>query len=330
MFTRVLGKNSLTVSAMGLGCWAIGGPWTKNGIHLGWGNINDDESIRAIHRAFDLGINFFDTAPNYGAGHSERILGQAFSDRRSKVIIATKFGTHIDEDARQVKEYAGHPELMSNIRQDCEASLRRLQTDTIDLYQFHMGTYPLTQAIEVRHLLEELVSEGKIRFYGWSTDDLECANLFAEGEHCVTIQHRLNVLLDAPEMLAVCEDWDVASIIRGPLGRGLLTGKYTKDTTFPENDNRHREKFRDQWTIPILARLDDIRDVLTSGGRTLAQGALGWIWARSVHTIPIPGFKTINQVEENAGALKFGPLSIKEMGQIDQILDPESINKDLR
>ena len=321
ILTRSLSKSCVTISAMGLGCWAIGGPWTIRGTQVGWGNVHDDESIRAIHRALDLGINFFDTAPNYGTGHSEQILGRAIAERRNKVVIATKFGPLINEETRDVRGYSDHNELMSKIRQDCEESLRRLRTDYVDLYQFHLNNYPLTQAAEVRDVLEELVSEGKIRFYGWSTDNPECARLFAEGKHCVAIQHRLNVIQDASEILTVCEEFDLASINRGPLGRGLLTGKYTKDTMFPENDNRHREKFWLQWLVPILERLDDIRDILTSGGRTLAQGALGWIWARSAHTIPIPGFKTVAQIEENVGALEFGLLSDEQMRQIDQLLD---------
>ena len=320
MITRSLGNNFININGMGLGTWAIGGPWTKNGSQLGWGNIDDRESIRSLHRALDLGVNFFDTAPNYGAGHSEKILGQAFADRRDEVIIATKFGTLIHEGDRKVSEYPDHQELLTKIRQDCEASLRRLETDYIDLYQFHMGVYPLAEAVEVRHILEELVAEGKIRGYGWSTDDLDCAQTFAEGENCVAIQHNLNVLMDAPEMLEVCEEYNLASINRGPLGRGLLTGKYKVDSKFPENDNRHRDKFHDQWAVPILERLDDLREVLTSGGRTLTQGALGWIWARNPRTISIPGFKTVDQVEENINAIKFGPLSEEEMRQIDQIL----------
>jgi len=121
-------------------------------------------------------------------------------------------------------------------------------------------------------------------------------------------------------MLEICEEYNLASINRGPLGRGLLTGKYQVDSKFPDNDNRHRDKFHDQWAVPILERLDDLREVLTSGGRTLTQGALGWIWARNPRTIPIPGFKTVDQVEENINAIKFGPLSKEEMRQINQIL----------
>jgi len=329
MLARRLGKSGIKVSAMGLGCWAIGGPWTFEGDPAGWGKVDDDESIRAIHRALDLGINFFDTAANYGCGHSERILGWAIAGKREKAVIATKFGYSVDEATRNVTHY-GDPvsgDVVSRVRQDCEASLRRLNTDYIDLYQFHVGYYSPVKAAEVRDALEELVAEGKIRFYGWSTDNPEGARVFAEGEHCVAIQHRLNVIQDAPEMLAVCDEFDQGSINRGPLGRGLLTGKYNIDAEFSKNDHRCSDYFRDEWLAPILGKLDAVREVLTSDGRTLAQGALAWIWARSERTIPIPGFRTVAQVEENMGALEFGPLGVEQMRQIDEILGREPVKE---
>ena len=232
MFFRNLGKSGIKVSAMGLGCWAIGGPWTIDNVPLGWGDVDDDQSIYSLKIALDSGITFFDTAPNYGAGHSEYLLGKAFSGRREEVVIATKFGTIIHEKEKEVEFYQEHNNLLKKIRQDCESSLRRLQTDYIDLFQFHLGTYPFPEAEEVRQVLEELVSEGKIRFYGWSTDDLACARIFVEGNNCIAIQHRLNILKDAPEMLSLCGEFDLASINRGPLGRGLLTGKYDKSSIF--------------------------------------------------------------------------------------------------
>jgi aryl-alcohol dehydrogenase-like predicted oxidoreductase len=148
MEKRILGRSGIEVSPMGMGCWAIGGPWSivQDGEPLpaGWGQVDDVESIRSIHRALDLGITFFDTAANYGCGHSERILGQAISDRRDQVVIATKFGHIIDE---QTKVMHGDDALVvGNIRTDCEASLRRLNTDYIDLYQFHEGQFDLCRS----------------------------------------------------------------------------------------------------------------------------------------------------------------------------------------
>src|SRR5688500_11726870 len=214
MFKRRLGRSNLEISAMGLGCWAIGGRWdwleadgskSPNGL----GQVDDAESIRGIQYALDAGINFFDTAANYGCGHSERILGQALADRRDKVILATKFGYVVDEKNRHVSETE---DVVHRIPQECEDSLRRLQTDYIDLYQFHVNEYPSEKAAEVRDVLETLVDEGKIRWYGWSTDHPEGARVFAQGEHCTAIQHVLNMSYDTPQMLAVCEEQDQASI----------------------------------------------------------------------------------------------------------------------
>ncbi len=188
-------------------------------------------SIRAIHYALDAGINFFDTAANYGCGHSERILSEGVAGRRDQVIIATKFGYIVDEDNRIVTEEAG--DVVSRIRQECEASLRRLQTDYIDLYQFHRNDYPPEQAAEVRDVLESLVDEGKIRWYGWSTDHVEGARVFAQGAHCTAIQHVLNMQYDVPQMLAVCEEYDQASINRTCLGHGHADGQVRSRYNIP-------------------------------------------------------------------------------------------------
>jgi aryl-alcohol dehydrogenase-like predicted oxidoreductase len=323
MFTRNLGKSSIEVSALGLGCWAIGGPWTMNGEHpAGWGEVDDAESVQAIHYALDHGINFFDTAANYGAGHSERILGRALTGRRDQVIIATKFGYRVDEDAKDVTHY-GDPRqgnVATHIRQDCENSLRRLDTDVIDLFQFHVGYYLPEKVGQILALLEDLVAEGKIRYYGWSTDNPEGARVFSQGEHCIAIQHDLTVVRDAPALIQLCQEENLASINRSPLGRGLLTGKYTRKSTFPENDIRSRSDFTERWAEPVLDKLDAVRDILTGHDRTLAQGALCWIWARSPVTIPIPGFRNVAQLKENIAALDHGPLDEEDREAIDELL----------
>ena len=130
-FTRKLGRSGIEVSALGLGCWAVGGPWNFNGSPAGWSEGDDAESLRAIHCALDMGVNFFDTAANYGAGHSERLLAQAFKDRRDQVVIATKFGYLVDEAAKEVVHYDAKEEnsdVASRLRADVEASLKRLDT----------------------------------------------------------------------------------------------------------------------------------------------------------------------------------------------------------
>ncbi|RPI96335.1 MAG: aldo/keto reductase, partial [Chloroflexi bacterium] len=316
-FQRTLGRSGLRVSAMGLGCWAIGGPWRWLDGQGGWGDVNDEDSVRAIHRALDLGINFFDTAANYGAGHSERMLARALAGKRDQVVIATKFGFHVDEAEKHVT-FRTDDHLL-HVRLECEASLRRLNTDVIDLYQLHVWDYPVEQVPAMLELLESLVKDGKIRYYGWSTDSVEGARLFAEGKHCVAIQHDLNVVLDAPDMLKLCEEVNLASVNRSPLARGALSGKYAKGAIFPQNDVRNDQWSREHFFAPTLDQLDKIRAILTSNGRTLVQGALAWIWARSEKTIPIPGFKTLAQVEENVKAMEFGPLTPDQMKEINTI-----------
>jgi aryl-alcohol dehydrogenase-like predicted oxidoreductase len=324
-FIRKMGRSGIEVSAMGLGCWAIGGPFWAGDTPIGWGEVDDNESIQAIHRALDLGITFFDTADVYGAGHSERVLARALVGQRDKVVIATKFGHTFDETTRQVSGVKASPEY---IRRACEASLRRLDTDYIDLYQFHLNDYDPAKAGEVRDVLELLVTEGKIRSYGWSTDFPERARVFAQGPYCTTVQHQMNVLDDAGPMVALCEQLNLASINRGPLAMGLLTGKYQHDTQLKANDVRGARSpdwmkyFKDGRPNPEwFQKREAIGEILTSNDRTLAQGALAWLWARSEQTVPIPGFRTVAQVEENCAAMQFGPLTPDQMNEIDALLE---------
>jgi len=321
---RTLGRSKIEVSALGAGCWAIGGPFWAGATPLGWGEVDDAESTRALQKAFDLGVTFFDTANVYGAGHSERVVGKALAKVRGRVVIATKFNAVFDEATKQV---SGADTTPAGIRKACEDSLRRLGTDWIDLYQFHDNGFPAADAVPVRETLEALVSEGKIRAYGWSTDFADRAAVFAQGKHCASVQLQLNVLDDNPAVIELCETQNLAAINRGPLAMGLLTGKYNADTQPAIDDVRgaaspewmkyfHEGKPNTEW----LRRMESVREVLTSEGRTLAQGALAWLWARSSMTIPIPGFRTAAQVTENAGAMDKGPLTQAQMTSIAQIL----------
>ncbi|KAA3657791.1 MAG: aldo/keto reductase [Chloroflexi bacterium] len=321
---RKLGRSDIEISAMGMGCWAIGGPFWADETPLGWGEVDDNESIRAIHTCLDLGVNFFDTANIYGTGHSERVLARAFENRRDQVVIATKFGAVFDEETRQA---TGGDASSEGIRKACEDSLRRLNTDYIDLYQFHFNDHPVAEAGEVRDTLEALVKEGKIRTYGWSTDFPDRARFFAEGANCSTIQLEMNVIDENPEVIAICEEFNLAAINRGPLAMGLLTGKYKPGTKLGADDVRGTQSpewmkyFKDGEPTPEwIDKVTVIRDILVSDGRTLAQGALAWLWARSEKTIPIPGIRTVAQAEENCKAMAFGPLKPDQIREIDTIL----------
>lgn len=332
---RILGRSGIEVAAAGMGCWAIGGPWNFQGSPAGWGEVDDQESIRAIHAALDAGANFFDTAANYGCGHSERLLGQALAGRRDQAVIATKFGYDVDEEAKEVVPY-GEPEetadIAGHLRQDCEASLRRLNTDYIDVYQLHAWGYDVEKSQQIRDILEELVAEGKIRTYGWSTDRVDAVASFAEGPNCGVVQQELNVFLGNLELLRLCEELDLGSLNRAPLGMGILTGKFTPDSRFSGSDVRAVpdmwfDGFADGGVNPEwLSKLESVREVLTSNGRTLAQGSLAWIWGASPLTVPIPGFKSVTQVQENAGAMAFGPLTPSQMLEIDNILGREPVS----
>jgi aryl-alcohol dehydrogenase-like predicted oxidoreductase len=315
--TRTLGRSGRSVSPIGFGCWAIGGPAFRDGNPTGWGKVDDDESVAAIHAALDAGMTFFDTANGYGAGHSERVVGRALAGRWDDVVIATKFGNLFDDATKQA---IGRDASPASVRQQCDQSLARLGTDAIDLYQFHLGDYDPVRAEEVVATLDDLVAAGKIRSFGWSTDDPERAKVFARSPNCTAIQLHANVIDDNPAMVDLLEAENLAGINRGPLAKGVLTGKFTRSSTFAEDDIRSRGFDFDGREGRTLDALDQIRDVLTSGGRTLAQGALCWLLARSSTFVPIPGIRTVAQAQENAGAIGHGPLSDAEMGEIQTAL----------
>ena len=325
---RKVGRSGIEVSALGMGCWAIGGPWTMGGGPAGWSTVDTDESMRAIHCALDMGVTLFDTAANYGAGFSESLLGKAFKGRRDKVVIATKFGYEVNEAARAVNHYDAEEndsDVAARLQSDVEASLRRLDTDVIDIYLLHVWGLSIERALAARTVLDDLVKQGKIRTYGWSTDRTDAIEAFSTAPNCSVVEQQLSVLDGNAELLALCEARNLASMNRGPLAMGLLSGKFAPDTTFAKDDFRSQAAwhpgFKDgKPTQAWLDQLASIRDVLTSDGRTLVQGALCWILGRSPNTLPIPGFKTVAQVEENCKALQFGPMPADQMAEIDRIL----------
>jgi aryl-alcohol dehydrogenase-like predicted oxidoreductase len=322
MFQRDLGtRTGIQVSALGLGCWAIGGPWTSNGMPAGWGEVDDDESIRAIRRALELGVTLFDTADVYGCGHSERVLGRALAGRRDEAVIVTKVGNVFDE---QMRTAGGSDVSPSYLRRACDASLRRLGTDRIDVYLIHDGIAGPEEVPAVIEVLEELVEAGKLRWYGSSMSEPAIVRAMAEGPHMVAAQHELSVLRGELEALDVATALGLASLNRTPLAMGLLSGRYRPDALPAADDVRRNapwwdffdEDAMERW----LERIAEARAELTADGRSLVQGALGWIWGRSPATIPLPGFRTVAQVEENAAAMDHGPLPAQRMERIQAML----------
>ena len=318
---RLAGRD---VQPFGLGCWAIGGPAFAGDQPIGWGEVDDAESIRAIRRAVELGVTVFDTAAVYGCGHSERVLGEALAGMIGDVVVITKFGYAFDEATRQVIGPVRDP-TPDSIRGECEGSLRRLGADVIDVYLCHPSELPTGQAADVVGALDDLVAAGLIRSHGWSTDDPAGVAIFAASPHGTVVEHEMNVLHDAPAMVRLCTERNLDELVRTPLGMGVLTGKYGAGMRFAADDVR-----RDYHWNPLLAdgapapealdQLDAVRSILTEDGRTLAQGALAWLWARSERAIPLPGFRTVEQVEQNTAALDHGPLQPDQMAAIDDIL----------
>lgn len=328
VFKRKLGPNGPMTGAVGMGCWAIGGHFTLDGRNDGWGQVDDTQSVRAIQLALDLGASLFDTADAYGTGHSEEVLGSALKGRRDEAFIATKFGFTYDEAGKALVATDVSP---SYVDWASAKSLKRLGTDHIDLYQIHVGDLPDDVADRAGEALENLVEKGRIRAWGWSTDNAEAARRMLKYPHFAAVQQELSVLCDGPAMLALAEEAGLASLNRSPLAMGMLSGKFSASSRLGKDDVRAAGHswvrfFADGKPRPeTLARVEAVRELLTTGGRTVAQGALGWILARSPQTIPIPGFKTEAQVRDNLGALEKGPLPAAVMAEIAAILASEPV-----
>ncbi|MGO8247958.1 aldo/keto reductase [Rhizobium johnstonii] len=321
--TRKLGRSDMSAPPIGMGCWAIGGHFTMDGMNDGWGDIDDAQSIRAIHVGLELGATLFDTSDAYGTGHSEEVIGEALKGRREQAIIATKFGYTYDRDRRAL---IGSDVSKTYIEWAWTQSARRLGTDCIDLFQIHVGELTDQQADEAGETLEKLADQGRIRAWGWSTGNVVSARRMLKFPNFVSIQQSLNVLNDAPDHIALCETGELASLNNSPLAMGLLSGKFGSGSQLPKSDVRAAghswvRDFVDGKPRPeVLRKIGAIRDLLQTGGRTTAQGALGWLLARSENTFPIPGFKTEAQVRDNLGALQLGALPPPVMQEIDGVL----------
>ncbi|GAA1827661.1 aldo/keto reductase [Pseudonocardia ailaonensis] len=303
MKTRPLGRSGVQVSAVGVGCNPLSGSY---------GSRDDDESVRMIHRALDLGVTLFDTGDVYGHGHNEKLLGRALAGRRDEALIATKFGAVLASDATE-SDRSGLPKRSSidgtpaYVKAACEASLRRLGVDTIDLYQQHRVD-PTTPIEDTVGALAELVAEGKIRYIGLceaGESDLRRA----VGEHPVaTLQSEYSLIERGLEggMLGVCEELGVSLVPFAPLGRGLLSGTLTADTQLEDGDIRLSGAFPRlaAESLTANARLADaVRAIAASYHATPAQIALAWLLSRREWIIPIPGMPDDpRHLEENVAS----------------------------
>lgn len=306
---------------LGMGCWAIGGPFFWGDAPLGYADADDAMAIRTVHAALDAGVSLFDTADVYGTGHSERLLAQALKGRRA--IVVSKLGFAFDSATKQITGPLSDP---GSVRDAVEASLRRLERETIDMMLLHLNSLPVDQAAGIFDHLERCREAGKIRAYGWSTDFPPSAAAMAERPGFQAVEHAANLFIDLPSMTTVIESTGLWALNRSPLAMGVLTGKFDDRSRMPADDVRRNDL---DWMAyfkggavapPFLETLSAVRELLTTGGRTLAQGAIGWLWSRSDRNIPIPGARTVAQIEENTGALSYGPLPAEIMKQIDAVV----------
>lgn len=322
---RPLGRHGPQVSAVGIGTWALGGPFTFDGRDAGWGEVDDAQSIRALHAAVGAGVSLIDTAPTYGTGHSERVVGRALAALpatvRDAITVATKFGLRIQDGLRIG---GGNDVSPAAIEAECEASLARLGVESLGLYQLHGGAETTTQAEEVVATLERLLAAGKIQAFGTSQDDPETVAVFARSAHCVSVQTQANVFGWSAVTLASARDHGWAVLARSPLAMGMLTGKYDETNRPSAGDVRLDTPWWDYFdddTMPDwLERLQQVRELLTVGGRTLVQGALGYVLSLDPAIIPLPGIRTVAQAEENASVLALGPLPVAETAEITRLM----------
>jgi aryl-alcohol dehydrogenase-like predicted oxidoreductase len=311
---RELGRTGWKVSAISFGAWAIGGTW---------GDVDDKESMAALHRALDLGVNFFDTADVYGDGRSERLLAQLRKDRSEKFFIATKAGRRLDPHVPA--GYNGN-----NITAFVDRSLKNLGTEAIDLLQLHCPPTEVYYMPEVFGVLDDLVTAGKLRFYGVSVEKVEEALKAIEYPNVQTVQIIFNIFRQRPAELFFreAERRRVGILARVPLSSGLLTGKFSPASRFAPDDhrnfNRHGKAFDRGETFSGLDYETGLKAVeslrpLVPTGRTMAQLALRWILMFPAVTCAIPGAKRPAQVEENVEAAALPPLPEEIMSQIDRI-----------
>ncbi len=307
---RALGKKGPRVSALGLGCM---------GMSDFYGSHDDDASVRVLHRALDLGVNFFDTADVYGIGKNEELVGRAFRDQRDKVFIATKFGNVRGKDGSWLG-VNGRPEY---VKSACEASLRRLGMSVIDLYYQHRVD-PNTPIEDTVGAMAELVREGKVRYLGLSeaaTGTIRRADVV----HPITaLQTEYSLWTRDPEseILPVCRGLDIAFVAYSPIGRGFLSGKIQSSNDLEEKDvRRSHPRFEAGNLEKNIALLEPLKEIANEKGCTPVQVALTWVLSRGEDVIPIPGTKRMNYLEENLKAIEI-TLSEDDLAELDKMFQP--------
>jgi aryl-alcohol dehydrogenase-like predicted oxidoreductase len=311
MTTRPLGKNGPLLTRIGLGTWAIGGAGWK----YGWGSQDDKDSVDVIHEALDLGINWIDTAAVYGLGHSEEVVGRALEGRRDKVFIATKCSRTWTPDGSIVSVLDA-----ASIRAELEASLKRLKTDRIDLYQIHWPD-PDEDVEEAWETLGRLKEEGKVRWIGVSNFDV------AQLERCramvpiTSLQPPYSAI--SPEVqdaqLPYCQEHGIGVIVYSPMKSGLLAGKMTRErvAALPEDDFRRRAlNFQEPHLTRNLALAELMKQIGARHGRSAGEVAIAWVLRHPAVTAAIVGMRSAEQVDGVVGALEFR-LSAEEIAEID-------------
>jgi aryl-alcohol dehydrogenase-like predicted oxidoreductase len=310
---RKLGRQGLQVSAIGLGCM---------GMSQSYGTPDEAESIATIHRALELGLDFFDTAEVYGPYKNEELVGRALKDRREQAIIATKFGFHIENG-----KVAGVDSRPEHIREVVDGSLRRLQTDYIDLLYQHRVD-PNVPIEDVAGTVGDLVRAGKVRYFGLSEAGAQNIRR-AHQVHPVSALQSEYSLWERnlePEIIPLVRELGIGLVPFSPLGRGFLTGNVLRAEEYPENDFRRNDpRFQGANYDANMRAAGIVRELAREKNATPAQIALAWLLAKGDDIVPIPGTKRRNYLEENIGAVSIH-LSPDEVRKLDQSLAPEAIS----
>jgi aryl-alcohol dehydrogenase-like predicted oxidoreductase len=316
MQTRKLGYTDLNLTTVGLGTWAIGG----GGWQWSWGSQDDTDSIAALQRGLDLGINWIDTAAAYGLGHSEEIVGKAIAGRRDKVTVATKCSLVWEEGSNDLSARL----KADSVRREAEASLRRLKVDVIDLYQIHWPN-PDEDIEEGWEVIARLIQEGKVRFGGVSNFKLEQLKRVQAIHPVASLQPPYSMLEREVErqLLPYCAAKNIGVIVYSPMQTGLLTGKFTRDriASLPEDDWRKERNphFQEPALSANLALVERLRPIAERHGRSVAQLAIAWVLRRPEVTAAIVGVRRPAHIEETGGAGDWN-LSPEVIAEIDGLL----------